>query len=145
MSLTRSDVVAAARTWIGTPWQHQQRTKGVAVDCVGLVIGVGRELGMVTGDWDIKGYGRHPDGRLLAMADEHMQRIALCDMRPGDVIGVVLDAEPQHFAILGDYLHGGLSIIHAAANARPPRVIETRLMPSRALRVVAAWALPGVA
>lgn len=33
-------VVEAARTWIGTPYQHMGFSKGVAVDCLMLLIGV---------------------------------------------------------------------------------------------------------
>ena len=40
MTTTRTDVVAAAREWLGTPFHHQARLRGVGVDCVGLVIGV---------------------------------------------------------------------------------------------------------
>ena len=37
------DVVAVARAWIGTPYQHQASVKGVACDCLGLIRGVWRE------------------------------------------------------------------------------------------------------
>jgi hypothetical protein len=43
---------------------------------------------------------------------------------------------------LGDYRHGGLSIIHGASD--PGRVIETRLMFSEHMKFVAAFVLPGV-
>lgn len=33
----RADVVAEARTWKGTPYQHKGRVKGVGVDCGGLL------------------------------------------------------------------------------------------------------------
>jgi hypothetical protein len=77
------------------------------------------------------------------MAAEHMARIEREAAQPGDVIVVSFDAEPQHFGVLGDYRHGGLSIIHAASNTG--RVIETRLRFSEAMRFVAAFELPGVA
>jgi hypothetical protein len=56
-------ILAAARSWLGTPWRHQGRLKGVAVDCGGLIIGVGKELGLL--DFDIRAYGRIPDGQQL--------------------------------------------------------------------------------
>ena len=37
-------VVAAARTWIGTPYQHQMSCKGAGSDCLGLVRGVWRDV-----------------------------------------------------------------------------------------------------
>lgn len=37
-------VVAAARSWIGTPYHDQASTKGAGCDCLGLARGVWREL-----------------------------------------------------------------------------------------------------
>jgi NlpC/P60 family putative phage cell wall peptidase len=37
---TRQDVVDEARSWIGTPYVHQQSLKGAGCDCVGLLCGV---------------------------------------------------------------------------------------------------------
>lgn len=143
MTITRTDVVQAARGWLGTPYHHQARLQGVGVDCVGLVIGVARELGLVDPSFDVPAYPRSPDGAsLMALADLHMQRIDV-PLQSGQVIVVAFDANPQHLGIVGDYRHGGHSIIHAAA--RPGRVIETRLMFSSAMRFVAAFDMPGVA
>ena len=44
MMLTRSIIVAEARSWIGTPYRHQASLKGVGCDCLGLVRGVWRAL-----------------------------------------------------------------------------------------------------
>lgn len=141
---TRSDVVATARTWLGTPFHHQARLQGIGVDCVGLVIGVARTLGLVPPDFDVQAYPRTPDGTsLMHLVHLHMRGLQVDEqMRPGDVVVVRFDADPQHLGILGDYQHGGLSIIHAAA--QPGRVIETRLMFSRSMQFVQAFALPGI-
>ncbi len=139
----RADVVAEARGWLGTPWQHQQRQKGMAVDCAGLVIGVARALGLVAPDFDVQGYQRLPDGTLLKRCDEFMGRTTQAAMQPGDVLVVAIDGDPAHMGILGDYRHGGLSLIHAATRAG--RVIEHRLMFAANLRFRAAFTLPGVA
>lgn len=37
-------IVAAARSWIGTPYHHQASVNGVGCDCLGLVRGIWREL-----------------------------------------------------------------------------------------------------
>jgi len=42
--------VAIARSWIGTPYQHQATVRGAGADCLGLLRGVWREL-----------YGREPE------------------------------------------------------------------------------------
>lgn len=144
--VTGPDVVAAARGWLGTPFQHQQRTKGLAVDCAGLVIGVARELGLVPADFDVTHYPRQPDGvSLLRWCEEHMARIEQAAMRPGDVVVVAFDVRPQHLGIVGDYRHGGLSMIHAYEHAMVHKVVEHRLMFSQAMQFRAAYRLRGVA
>jgi cell wall-associated NlpC family hydrolase len=144
--VTRADVVRCAREYIGTPWVHQHRSRGVAIDCAGLVICVARDLGLVDADFDITGYGRTPDGTLLGACDGALQRIEREVLQPGDVLALSFTGDPQHLAIVGDYAHGGLSIIHARNTGQPAssRVVENRLMWARNLRFVAAYALPGV-
>lgn len=41
--LTRAAIIAAARGWVGTPYQHQASLRGVGCDCLGLLRGVWRE------------------------------------------------------------------------------------------------------
>lgn len=139
----RYAVVTEARAWLGTPFHHQARLKGVGCDCVGLVIGVARALALVPPAFDVPPYPRAPDGTsLLALTDAHMTRLPQDAMQPGDVVVVAFDREPQHLGVVGDYRHGGLSIIHA--HSVHGSVIETRLFFSRSLRFVAAYQLPGV-
>lgn len=140
---TRADIVAAARDWIGTPFHHQGRLKGVGVDCAGLAICVARDLNLIPEDWNPTGYDRAPDGEtLMAYCMEQMTPISQSEMQPGDVVVVRFDNYPQHIGILGDYRHGGLSIIHASGNSGA--VIETRLMFHAAMMYVAAFRIPGV-
>lgn len=140
MIVTRAQVVAQARTWLGTPYVHQARLKEVGVDCVGLPICVARELELVEATFDVNGYAREPDGRLMDLATQYMTPIEQDAMLPGHVIVLALPDQPRHFAILGDYRHGGLSIIHAYGKC----VIETRYMQTTAFKFVAAFCLPGV-
>lgn len=37
-------IVAAARGWMGTPYRHQASCKGAGTDCLGLILGVWREV-----------------------------------------------------------------------------------------------------
>jgi len=142
---THADIVRVARTYLDTPFHHMGRLPGVGLDCAGLLVCCARELGLVASDFDVPAYIPTPDGRqLIAWCEQYMKRVSQANMQPGDAIVTITDALPQHLGILGDYRHGGLSIIHAASNAYPPRVIETRLMFSRIQRFVAAYSLPGV-
>lgn len=147
-AIARADIVAEARGWLGTRWAHQQRTRGVAVDCAGLVIGVARALGLVAADWNVDAYPRVPDGTsLLAECDAAMRRIAIADAAPGDVLVLAVEGLPRHIGIVAPYAHGGLSIIHAQDSRNPRRacVVEHRLTPELRARIVAAYALPGIA
>lgn len=142
---TRADIVRVARSYIGTPFHHMARVPGVGMDCSGLLLCVGRELGLIAPDFDVPAYTPNPDGHsMVEWCDAYMTRIDQKDMQPGDVILLIVDLHPQHLGIVGDYPHGGFSIIHASNNVRPPRVIETRLLLSVAQRFVAAYSVPGV-
>ena len=67
--------MAAAKGWLGTPYRHQASRKSVGCDCLGLVLGVWRELygaapetpGPYAPDWA----GGGPGDRLLAAAKLH--------------------------------------------------------------------------
>lgn len=56
LTIDRVEIVAMARSWLGTPWIHQGRLKSVGVDCGGLIIGVGKETGLL--DFDTQAYSR---------------------------------------------------------------------------------------
>ena len=43
----RDAVVAEAKTWLGTPWRHMQRIKGVGVDCANLPAAVYEACGVI--------------------------------------------------------------------------------------------------
>lgn len=146
--VARADIVAEARTWIGTPFAHQQRTRGVGTDCGGLVGGVAVALELVPVSWwaesfdpQFGGYSRQPShGTLQRVCETFMRRVD--DYLPGDVLLMRFVGEPQHLAIVADYVHGGLSIVHAML--RVGRVAEHRLSPEWRRNVVAAYAMPGI-
>lgn len=147
--VTRADVVHEARDWIDTPYVHQHRAKGHGVDCAGLVIGVARNLGLVARDFDVNGYAQTPDGEsLLRECDLFMDRIAMQLLRPGNVLVYAFDWRigPQHLGVVGDYLHGGLSLIQALGTTDGKgRVIEWHIERSRkGWKPVQAYALRGV-
>jgi len=134
-------VVAAARAWLGTRWQHQAALKGVACDCAGLVLGVARALGLAVPQ-SVPPYDRRPDGVMLqALCATHLLP-APAAPAPGQVLLFRFDAAPQHLGIVGDG-PGYLTLIHAHAPDR--RVVEHRLDDTWRARLVAAYALPGVA
>lgn len=144
--VTAGQVVAQARSWIGTPWCHQGRSRVLGVDCAGLVICVARALGLVAPDFDVSGYPRMPDGSLQRLCAELMQPIDALEL--GCVVLLAIDpqargaAAAQHLALVGNYRSSGYSLIHAASVHG--RVVEHRLMWSPTLRPLALYRLPGV-
>lgn len=142
--IDRQVILAEARDWIGTPYQHQASAKHAGCDCLGLVRGVWRAL-----------YGQEPEAAppytpdwaeragaetLLAAARRHLVEIKISEARPGDVLLFRMDgaAPAKHAAILDD----GGCIIHAYwARA----VVCSRFAPWWRARLAAAFSFPGAA
>lgn len=65
MTITPADVVASARSWVGTQYRHQGRGK-TGVDCIGLLVVVARELDLFEPETFIPAnYSRRPQDGLL--------------------------------------------------------------------------------
>jgi NlpC/P60 family putative phage cell wall peptidase len=151
--VTRAEIVTEARSWLATPFHHQAELKGVGVDCAGLLRGVCIALGLLPAEYRLLpiaapyvGYGTTPDGvRMQKACETFMTPIAIDEMQPGDAILIRWGRHPQHVALLADYRHGGLSIIHSYTDASGRgEVIEQRLDEPMRRRIVAAYRLPGV-
>jgi cell wall-associated NlpC family hydrolase len=100
------DVVNAARSWIGTKFQHQGRTRA-GVDCAGLLIVVAQDLGYPV--VDVRDYGRQPDpSRMGGALGEQMDRISIGKVEQGDVLWLAWKRDPQHLCIVTD-----LGVIHS--------------------------------
>lgn len=144
---TRQEIVAEARSWIGTPFHHHAEIKSVGVDCIHLPIGVCKNLGLIPVDFRVPDYGLQTNGAdLMAHCEKNLIRITQQELRAGDIVILAIDVYPQHIGIVADYVYGGLSIIHAASSrsVAPSRVVETRLVFSRVMKFVAAYRIPGV-
>jgi cell wall-associated NlpC family hydrolase len=115
MTLLRSQIVAKAKSFIGTPWKHQGRSRR-AVDCVGLVIAIADELGVLPPDLVIPPYRRVPDGSLEVYFKEHMDRRPKTALKPGMVLLHSFMTSPFHASILIDPDTG--TIIHGYARHR---------------------------
>ena len=141
--MTRGEIVAAARGWIGTPYQHQASVKGAGCDCLGLVRGVWREL-IGPEPEQVPAYGAlwrlAGEGETLATgAARHMIAIEAAQAAEGDVLifRMYEHAEARHMAILSGPQH----MIHAYSGMH---VVESALSPWWRRRVAFAFAFPGV-
>lgn len=141
--ITRQAILAEARDWIGTPYQHQASTKGAGADCLGLIRGVWRALygaepelaSPYTPDWA----EREGAETLRDAARRHLIEIDVADATPGDVLLFRMDARSpmKHAAILDE--DGRL--IHAYwARA----VVRSRFAPWWRARCAAAFSFPDV-
>ena len=130
------EIIAIARETIGTPYQHQQRINGVAMDCAGVPVYVARRIGLPVDD--VLGYGRQPmpDEMRRVLAD-HLVRVPTERLQIGDVVWMRFRGEPQHLGIVGDYIYGGFSLIHAYNGAGIGEVIEHRMDHAWRSRIVA--------
>jgi NlpC/P60 family putative phage cell wall peptidase len=140
--MRREAIVAEAREWIGTRWRHQASLKGIGTDCIGLVAGVARALGMPEGeafltDIRFRGYTRTPNPAMLRRALATYWDATDAPL-PGDVMLMRFEKEPQHFGILSerDYM------IHALAQAR--KVTEHRIDETWKTRIVGFYRYRGV-
>jgi len=147
LEVTAVQLIAEARSWIGTPYHHQARLKGVGVDCAGVPICVGRNLKLFPPEMDITHYARVPDGvSLIDHCNQWMSPIPIEDAMFSD-IGIFRFAyDPQHLGILADYLHGGFSVIHSLDRNGSVRgsVIEHRLANKFKDNMIACYRIPGV-
>lgn len=136
----RDEIVAEARTWIDTPFQHQARVKGLGVDCAGVVIEVGKALGLL--DYTEQGYARQPNPeRMGSLLEEHLVRIDKEDVMPGDIYWMRF-IEPMHLAIATELGDGRTGVIHAYSNIG--RCVEHGLDGKWSRRVVRCYRYKGV-
>lgn len=140
--MRRAEIVAAARSWIGTPYRHQASLKGVACDCLGLLRGVWREVigpeperaPAYSRDW-AEATGREA---LLDAAARHLLRVEGCPARAGDVLLFRWRAHlpAKHCALAT----GEGTMVHAHEGAA---VAEVAVAPWWDRHLVAVFSFPG--
>jgi len=151
MSMTREEIVAEARSWLGTPYAHQASAKGAGADCLGLVRGLYAELlgrepeapPPYTPDWNERRPCEEP---LLNAARRHLveRSFTLTDAAneiffPGQVLifRVVKTGPAKHCGVVS----APRRFIHAYAGRA---VVESWLCRWWAERVAGVFDFPGV-
>ena len=138
------NVVAEARTWIGTPYLHQASFKGAGADCLGLLRGVWRALlgdepepvPPYTDDWSEPSR----EETLLNAADRWLSRKDRDAAEVGDVLLFRMrqGGIAKHLGIqsaIGD----GAAFVHAYTNHG---VVESPLSEPWQRRIVARFSFP---
>ena len=143
MPIARTQIITLARTWLGTPYHHQARTKNVGTDCLGLILGVYHDLYGTTPKY-IPNYT--PDWAeakreetMLSGARKYLIEQDLSEMQPGDVAVFRLrpDTVAKHAAIV---MPAG-KMIHAMEGTP---VSEVNMTSWWRKRIAATFQFPGV-
>jgi len=139
---TRIAVITAAERWIGTSYRHQGMTRGVGCDCLGLVLGIWRDLydalperpGPYAPDWAEAGGGEG----LLDAAARHCERRVGRAM-PGDLL--VFRWRPHLPAKHAGIMAANDRFIHAYQGHG---VVSSALVPQWRSRIAGVFAFPDI-
>lgn len=131
-----SDVSFQARSWIGTPFLHQGRSR-FGADCLGFIAAMLAELGSMTFLEELPhNYARSPQSLLVEGLARLCREVPL---QPAVLILFQWPATPDasHAAI-----YTGETMIHAYQSER--RVVEHSFRGHWVRRATSYWALPEV-
>jgi NlpC/P60 family putative phage cell wall peptidase len=141
--LQSSDIITAARGWIGTPYRHQASLRGVGCDCLGLVRGLWRET---LGDEPEATPAYSPDWAeasssefLAEAARRHLTEVPATAFQAGDVL--LFRWKPYLPAKHAGVAASATTMIHAQDGAA---VSEISLTTWWMARLAFAFRFPGV-
>lgn len=140
---TRAEIVAVARTWLGTPYHHQASLRGVGTDCLGLVRGVWRELHGRDAE-SVPAYSRdwaEATGieTMIEAARRHMVERPVHELEAGDV--VIFRYRRGNVAKHAAIVTTSDTFIHAMEGAP---VAEVAFSPWWRRRIAAVFSFPGI-
>jgi len=134
-------VVGEALSWVGTPYRHQGSRKRVGCDCLGLVLGVWREIygtlpelpGAYAPDWAEAGARE----LLLEGGRRHFLEKTIADRQPGDLL--LFRWRPHLPAKHAGILTGPGHFVHAYQGHA---VTVSALVPQWQRRIAGVFAFP---
>jgi NlpC/P60 family putative phage cell wall peptidase len=135
VAVRRQTIVSTAREWIGTPFVHAGRQKGLACDCIGLFLGVARELGIA--DYEPANYSAQVDADFLRTEIERFFVNVFSEPEAGDLLLLRFNARATHCAMAT----GDGTMIHAYDSPTIRRVVEHRFDDYWRRRLVAVYRL----
>jgi NlpC/P60 family putative phage cell wall peptidase len=135
-------IVAAARSWLGTPYHDQANVKGIGCDCLGLARGVWREvigpepfpIPPYSRDWGESGIVEV----LTEGARRMMAEVAPSEAEPGALL--LFRMRPRAIAKHVGILTASDCFLHAYERLG---VIEEPLTPTWRRRIAFAFLFPG--
>ena len=137
-------IIAAARSYLGVPFQHQGRSR-LGLDCLGLLVCIARDCnlrqgGVLLSECDETTYGHYPDAHDLKRRLELV--LSPCSSPAlGSVVLLSHDGAARHLGIVANYTASAeeYSLIHAYAPARC--VVEHRLDASWRKRIAQCYCI----
>lgn len=98
--VTRDQIVEAAKSCLGWRFRHQARGEANSVDCVGLLVVIGRKIGFPE-IVDVEGYRRWPSSDVIrATIGQNCDEIPVEEVRCGDIYLMRIGGrQPRHAAI----------------------------------------------
>jgi len=142
MGVTREQIAAEARTWVGTPFRHQARLKGVGVDCAGVVEHVGKTLGVVP-NVKIMPYKMSPNSKAMrAELCKFLDQITFSQVELGDVLWFRIDVEGQHLGVVTGM--EPMQMVHAFGREKVMKCIEQRVEGFWKQRLVGCFRYRGI-
>lgn len=136
----RDDAVSVARSWLGTPYHHRARIKGVGTDCGMILIAVFSECGVIE-DFDPGEYAQEwmmhrSEEKYLEAVERYATKVER-DPLPGDIVLFKFGRCISHGAIVSEWP----CIIHAYMQAG--MVVEDNLDTNEALknRLIGVWSV----
>lgn len=111
MEYTRKQIVEAAEKFLGLRFVHQGRSAETGVDCVGLLVLIGKEIGYPE-IHDVEGYRRVPRPEVIReVLAKNCDEIPLEDAKPGDFYFMRYEGRiPRHAAVI----YSEDSLLHAS-------------------------------
>lgn len=115
--MTRDDIISAALEQIDTPFRHQGRVPGIALDCAGLYVCICQRLGIP--HQDATGYPSTPfDGEIIRQLNAQPSLVPILrgSAEKGDVLVMRMSRQPQHIAIHAGLYRGHPYVVHASSD-----------------------------
>lgn len=144
MSVTAQQIIDEARTWLGTPWQHQGSLKGVGADCAGFIEGVNINCGLLVRQAFAKDYRRREDGATMLHLLNELTEFSDSETRLASIIAFHDGREPsvpRHLAFASQILPHTTYIIHSSERMG---VAEHRIDASWIKKIHSLWRIKGI-
>ena len=122
MAVDPKRIVEVERTYIGTPWHHAARLKGVGIDCAGLLVCVSHELGIPVEDF--VNYDREDEFEsLVGEIEKYCNQIPISELaKTGDIL---VFRSRQMYNHCGFFSEERRTFIHAYNTPGCAKVVET--------------------